>query len=50
MMQWMCAYHSGKRVLLVFFLQEDECVCEKERQDVCGGEDKKENIVNNSFI
>lgn len=39
------AYHSGKCILLVFFLQEDECVCEKECQDICGSEDKPEFIT-----
>lgn len=38
-------YHSGKRELLVFFLQEDERICEKEGQDVCGSADKQENML-----
>lgn len=43
--QFMHPYHSGKRELLVFFLQEDERICEKEGQDVCGSADKQENML-----
>lgn len=41
----MCAYHSCKCVFLVLFLQEDESVCEKERQHVYGCEEKEEKRV-----
>lgn len=38
----MGAYHCGKGILLVFLLQEDECICEKQRQDIYGSEEKQE--------
>lgn len=35
------AYHSRKCVLLVFLLQEDECVCEQQRQHICESREEK---------